>query len=58
MSYYKGTLEQCEEYNAIVSSNWDGLRWAEPTIHDDENYVILKHPLHESETMVLIEELP
>ena len=56
--YYKGTLEQCEEYNAIVSANWNGLRWAEPTIHEGESYVIIKHPLHESETMVLIEELP
>ena len=60
--YYKGTKEECEDYNAKVTlgENYQGStnRWANVTKNQNvQSFAILKHENYESE-MTLIDKIP
>ena len=60
--YYKGTKEQCEDYNAKVAlgEGYQGLTnsWANVTSNQHgEGFAILKHENYESD-MTLIDKIP
>jgi hypothetical protein len=60
--YYKGTKEQCEDYNTKVTlgENYQGSTnsWANVTKNQNgEGFAILKHENYESE-MTLIDKIP
>ena len=60
--YYRGTKEQCEDYNTKVTSkeNYQGSTnsWANVTSNQNgQGFAILKHESYESD-MTLINELP
>ena len=60
--YYKGTKEQCEDYNAKVTlgENYQGstTSWANVTKNQKgEGFAILKHESYESD-MTLIDKIP
>jgi hypothetical protein len=60
--YYKGTKEQCEDYNTKVTlgENYQGstTSWANVTSNQNgQGFAILKHESYESD-MTLINQLP
>jgi len=60
--YYKGTKEECEDYNAKVTlgENYQGSTnsWANVTSNQNEQgFAILKHKNYQSD-MTLIDKIP
>ena len=59
--YYKGTKEQCEEYNTIVTEGeeYDGvhtIKWSSVIEHVNRtDFAIKAHPNYESEMSTLSE---
>jgi len=59
MKHYKGTYQQCEDYNIQVSQNQkyqNGMKWSDIYFIDNDHY-ILAHPSLASD-MEYVEELP
>jgi hypothetical protein len=60
--YYKGTKEQCEDYNELVTTgeNYQGSTdsWANVISNQNgQGFAIIKHENYESE-MTLIDKIP
>lgn len=61
--YYIGTYDQCEQYNATVTTGeryqGETTRWANVQSHpSEEQFAILKHKKYDSDEMQFVSELP